>query len=714
MLTKLARTVVRRRGLVALAWLVVALAGLGLSGPVFDRLGQTEGLRPDAESVRAQARIDRLLPGGPVIVAVVDGRFAYDPSLAASVTRATEDLARTAGVTDVDSIYTSPGGQVAPDNRSSLMLVELAEGLDEARLHALQDTVVARLHRIDAPRVLVGGKELAEREFAEQAVHDLARGEVLALAVLLVVLLVVFGGVVAAALPLIVAVASISGTLLVLLPVGLVTPVSEYSVNVVTLLGLGLAVDYSLLVLARFREERAAGHEPAGAVELAVASAGRTVVYSALVVALALAALLVFAEPLLRSMALPGAAVVLLGALAAVTLLPALLALWGRRVAAARPPRPAARRLLPRLAAFAQRRAAQVAPLVALALVTAALPFAHANLADAGPESLPRGSPSRQVDQLARERFGRGVDPVSVLVDVDDSEPAFVELANRVNQLPGVRLLENRPDVPGGHAIIDVTPDSRASAGPEARRLVSEIRALDTPFAKQVAGTAAEVVDYRASVAARLPFALGLIVLVTFLLLFQLTGSLVVPVKALVMNLLSLGASLGALVWIFQDGHLSGPLGFDPVGAIDLTTPLLLLVLTFGLSMDYEVFLLARIKEAWDRTGDNAGAIEVGLQRSGPVVTAAATCIVVVFVGFAAGALLPLKALGVGMTIAVLLDVTVVRGLLLPATMQLLGDRNWWAPAPLRRVHGRLLRRGSAPAQAPRPPAAPDPGVRAG
>src|SRR5262245_8352118 len=284
LLTKLARTVVRRRGLVALAWLAVALAGLGLSGPVFDRLGQTEGLRPDAESVRAQARIDRLLPGGPVIVAVVDGRFAYDPSLAASVTRATEDLARTAGVTDVDSIYTSPGGQVAPDNRSSLMLVELAGGLDEARLRALQDTVVARLHRIGAPRVLVGGKELAEREFAEQAVHDLARGEVLALAVLLVVLLVVFGGVVAAALPLIVAVASISGTLLVLLPVGLVTPVSEYSVNVVTLLGLGLAVDYSLLVLARFREERAAGHEPAGAVERALASAGRTVVYSALVV----------------------------------------------------------------------------------------------------------------------------------------------------------------------------------------------------------------------------------------------------------------------------------------------------------------------------------------------------------------------------------------------------------------------------------------------
>jgi RND superfamily putative drug exporter len=705
--------VVRRRRLVLLAWLAVVLGATLLGGAVFDRLGETEGLRPDAESVVAEARIDRLLPGGPVMVAVVDGRFAYEPELVRSVTLAVQELARTPGVTDTDSLYTSPGGQVAPDNRSSLLLVQLAEGLDEGELHAVQDRVVARLQRIDAPRVLVGGKELAEREFAEQAVRDLARGELAALALLLVVLLVVFGGIVAAGLPLVVALVSISGTVLALLPIGLVTPVSEYSVNVVTLLGLGLAVDYSLLVVARFREERS-GTAPGAAIERAVDSAGRTVVFSALAVASALAGLLVFAEPLLRSIALPGAAVALLGALASVTLLPALLAMWGGRIPPARPPRPAGRGVLPRLAAVAQRRPGVTATLVTLALLALALPFAHANLADAGPESLPRASQSRQVDQLARERFGRGADPVTVLVDVDDGDPAFVAFANQVNRLDSVRLLENRPDVPDGHAILDITPERDGPAGATARRLVTQLRALDTPFGKQVTGTAAEEVDYRASVAGRLPFALGLIVVATFVLLFLLTGSLVVPAKALAMNLLSLGASLGALVWIFQDGQLTWLLRFDPVGAVDLTTPVLLLVLTFGLSMDYEVFLLARIKEAWDASGDNRQAISAGLQRSGPIVTAAATCMVVVFLGFAAGALLPLKALGVGMTVAVLLDVTVVRGLLLPATMQLLGDLNWWAPPPLRRLRERLGL--GAPPGGPPPPQVPavDRGVRTG
>jgi RND superfamily putative drug exporter len=249
--------------------------------------------------------------------------------------------------------------------------------------------------------------------------------------------------------------------------------------------------------------------------------------------------------------------------------------------------------------------------------------------------------------------------------------------------------VNNRPDVPDGQAIVDVLPDGRAS-GPTATRLVAELRALATPFDKQVTGPAAKVVDYRRSVATRMPIALGVIALATLVLLFAMTGSIVVPVKALVMNVLSLGASLGCMVWVFQDGHLSGLLGFDPSGSIDLTIPVLVVIFTFGLSMDYEVFLLARIKEVWDRTGDNDRAVAAGLARSGRVVTAAAACIVVVFLGFAAGRLLPLKALGVGMTVAIVLDVTVVRGLLLPAVMKLLGDRNWWAPPALARLHHRF------------------------
>jgi RND superfamily putative drug exporter len=691
---RLARLIVRRRRLVALIWLVALAAGAIFGGQVFDRLGETEGLRPDAESVVAEHRIEQLVPEGQLVIAVIDGRFVYDPELVADVTRVVGQLQSMDGVLDVDSIYTSPGGGIASDNQATLATVELRDGLPEDEQYALQDRVVAALESIDAPRVLVGGPDLAERAFVEQSVRDLARGETVAFSVLLVLLLLVFGGLVAAGLPLLVALVSVSVTLLALLGLGHVVPVSEYSVNIVTFLGIGLAVDYSLLLVARFREERAGGLEVPDAAARSLVTAGRTVAFSGLTVSIALAGMLVFAEPLLRSMALAGVVVVLLVAAAAVTLVPALLVMWGRRIRPARA-RPDDRGLLYRLSRVAQARAGLVAVVVAGALVLVATPFLGANLEDAGVESLPRSSEARQVDDQVRTRFGGTIEPISVVVGVDDGSPDYLDFLNRAAGLEGVRAVDNRPDVPDGQAIVDVLPEGRAS-GPTATRLVSELRALPTPFAKQVTGPAAKVVDYRRSVGARLPIALGVIVLATLVLLFAMTGSVVVPLKALVMNVLSLGASLGIVVWIFQDGHLSWLLDFDAAGSIDLTTPLLVVVFAFGLSMDYEVFLLARIKEIWDRTGDNDRAVAVGLARSGRVVTAAAACIVVVFLGFAAGRLLPLKALGVGMTVAIVLDVTIVRGLLLPAVMKLLGDRNWWAPPALARLHDRLHLRDDA------------------
>jgi putative drug exporter of the RND superfamily len=685
---RLAPLIVRRRRLVALIWLVALSAGAIFGGKVFDHLGETEGLRPDAESVVAEHRIEQLVPEGQLVIAVIDGRFVYDPELVADVTRVVGQLQSMDGVLDVDSIYTSPGGGIASDNQATLATVELRDGLPEDEQYALQDRVVAALESIDAPRVLVGGPDLAERAFVEQSVRDLARGETVAFSVLLVLLLLVFGGLVAAGLPLLVALVSVSVTLLALLGLGHVVPVSEYSVNIVTFLGIGLAVDYSLLLVARFREERAGGLEVPDAAARSLVTAGRTVAFSGLTVSIALAGMLVFAEPLLRSMALAGVVVVLLVAAAAVTLVPALLAMWGRRIRPARA-RPDDHGLLYRLSRVAQARAGLVAVVVAGALVLVATPFLGANLEDAGVESLPRSSEARQVDDQVRTRFGGTIEPISVVVGVDDGSPDYLDFLNRAAGLEGVRAVDNRPDVPDGQAIVDVLPEGRAS-GPTATRLVSELRAIPTPFAKQVTGPAAKVVDYRRSVGARLPIALGVIVLATLVLLFAMTGSVVVPLKALVMNVLSLGASLGIVVWIFQDGHLSWLLDFDPAGSIDLTTPLLVVVFAFGLSMDYEVFLLARIKEIWDRTGDNDRAVAVGLARSGRVVTAAAACIVVVFLGFAAGRLLPLKALGVGMTVAIVLDVTIVRGLLLPAVMTLLGDRNWWAPPALARLYARL------------------------
>jgi RND superfamily putative drug exporter len=351
-----------------------------------------------------------------------------------------------------------------------------------------------------------------------------------------------------------------------------------------------------------------------------------------------------------------------------------------------------------RLSRLVQRFAPAIVVVVAALLILLALPFRHARLENSGLESLPRSSESRQLFEAVDDRFqDGGTDPVVVVVESAPGNPLVADYLRRVEALPGVVRVEPRQGTPPQITVLDVVPEG-SSEGPAATRLVERIRALERPVAAGVTGPAAFLVDYRDSLTSRLPYALGLIGLATFALLFLMTGSVVVPVKAIVMCILSLGASFGALVWVFQEGHLSGLLGFDSPGMVDITVPVLIFVFAFGLSMDYEVFLLSRIKEAWDQTGDNDLAVALGLQRTGRIVTSAAALIVVVFLGFAAGELLTIKEVGLGMAIAVVLDATVVRMLLVPATMKLMGRWNWWAPTPLRRLHDRwgLVERGPA------------------
>jgi len=591
---------------------------------------------------------------------------------------------------------------IAEDRRAVMVRVELETGMPGGGFDRAVDRVGERLRAVDAPRVLVGGDEIAREEFQDQAQEDLERGETLALPVMLVLLLLVFRGFVAAVTPLLVAVVAVAGALLILLGVSHVADISAYSVNVITMLGLGLAVDYSLLVISRFREERAAGLELPEAIERTLATAGRTVAFSGLTVAAALCGLLAFAEPFLRSLAWGGIGVVLVAMVAAVTLVPALLGLWGRRI---RPGRAGAgdRGLFFRLSRVVQRAAPVIVVLVAALLVLLAVPFRHARLENSGLESLPRSSASRQLFDTVDARFaGGGTDPIVVVVESVPGSPLVADYLHRVGQLPGVARVEPRQGTPPQLTVLDVVPQG-TSEGPVATRLVQRIRALERPVAVGVTGPAAFLVDYRDSLTSRLPYALGLIGLATFALLFLMTGSVVVPVKAIVMNMLSLGASFGALVWVFQEGHLSGLLGFDPPGMVDITVPVLIFVFAFGLSMDYEVFLLSRIKEAWDETGDNDRAVALGLQRTGRIVTSAAALIVIVFLGFAAGELLTIKEVGLGMAIAVVLDATVVRMLLVPATMKLMGRWNWWAPPAVRRLHDRFGLAEQRPPAPPRP-----------
>jgi RND superfamily putative drug exporter len=701
----LGRFVYRRRVPVALAWVLVLGVGIGVGGEVFGRLGTGSGLRDDAESVVVADLLGRVAGGGSGITGLVDGRPAADPAFQAEIAAAVDDLEATPGVGRVTSPWVDGRevpGLVAADGGAVLVRVELEAGLWGGDHQQAVERVGERLRAVDAPRVLVGGEERAREEFQERAQEDLERGETLALPVMLVLLFLVFRGVVAAVTPLLVAIVAVAGALLILLGVSEVADISAYSVNVVTMLGLGLAVDYSLLVVSRFREERAAGLDLPAAIERTLATAGRTVAFSGLTVAAALGGLLAFAEPFLRSLAWGGIGVVLVAMVAAVTLVPALLGLWGRRIKPSRvrgsgglkpsPPegQPSDHGVFYRLSRLVQRYASVIVVLVAALLVLLALPFRHARLQNSGLESLPRSSESRQLFETVRARFqDGGTDPVVVVVESAPGSPLVAAYLDRIGELGGVARVETRPGTPPQLTVLDVVPEG-TSEGPVATGLVERIRALERPVAAGVTGSAAFLVDYRDSLTSRLPYALGLIGLATFALLFLMTGSVVVPVKAIVMNVLSLGASFGALVWVFQDGHLSGLLGFDPPGMVDITVPVLIFVFAFGLSMDYEVFLLSRIKEAWDQTGDNDRAVALGLQRTGRIVTSAAALIVIVFLGFAAGELLTIKEVGLGMAIAVVLDATVVRMLLVPATMKLMGRWNWWAPPSLRRLHDRF------------------------
>ena len=692
MFATLGRFVYRRRVPVALAWVLVLGVGIGVGGEVFGRLGTGSGLRDDAESVVVADLLGRVAGGGSEITGLVDGRPATDPAFQAEIAAAVDDLEATPGVGRVTSPWVDGRevpGLVATDGGAVLVRVELEAGLWGRDHQRAVERVGERLQAVDAPRVLVGGEDRAQEEFQERAQKDLERGETLALPVMLVLLFLVFRGVVAAVTPLLVAIVAVAGALLILLGVSEVADISVYSVNVVTMLGLGLAVDYSLLVVSRFREERAAGLDLPAAIERTLATAGRTVAFSGLTVAAALGGLLAFAEPFLRSLAWGGIGVVLVAMVAAVTLVPALLGLWGRRIKPSRVT-PSDHGVFYRLSRLVQRYAPVIVVLVAALLVLLALPFRHARLQNSGLESLPRSSESRQLFETVRARFqDGGTDPVVVVVESAPGSPLVAAYLDRVGELPGVARVATRPGTPPQLTVLDVVPEG-TSEGPVATGLVERIRALERPVAAGVTGPAAFLVDYRDSLTSRLPYALGLIGLATFALLFLMTGSVVVPVKAIVMNVLSLGASFGALVWVFQDGHLSGLLGFDPPGMVDITVPVLIFVFAFGLSMDYEVFLLSRIKEAWDQTGDNDLAVAVGLQRTGRIVTSAAALIVIVFLGFAAGELLTIKEVGLGMAIAVVLDATVVRMLLVPATMKLMGRWNWWAPPSLRRLHDRF------------------------
>jgi RND superfamily putative drug exporter len=739
MLARLGRFTVRRRVLVLVAAVLAMVVAGGVGGGVAKHLSGGGFEDPAAESSEAKRVLEASFGSrnpNLVLLVTAKGGSVDSPTAAAAGAALTRELAAETGISQAVSYWTlgSPPPLRSSDESRALVLATIA-GDDDLVAERIEH-LSPRYTRPDGAEisVAVGGFAEVFRQVSTQIEHDLVRAEMISLPIVLILLVLVFGSVVAASLPLGIGALAVIGTFLVLRILASFTQVSIFALNLTTAMGMGLAIDYSLFIVSRYREELRAGQAPADAIERTVKTAGRTVIFSSLTVAVSLAAMLVFPLAFLRSFAYAGIAVVALAAVGAVVVLPALLAVLGHRVDKwvvwRRPAKVEGTGFWHRVAMAVMRRPVPVATAVVLLLGLLGAPFLNIAFGLPDDRNLPAAASSRQVQDIIRTEFASNeAGALSVVAaGIGDPQTRLPELeryAQDLSRAPGAA----RVDTLAGSYIDgqQVAPPNEASgrfAGRDGtwlavvpgvepysaagETLVKAVRAVPSPFADvKVAGLSAELVDSKTSLFGKMPLALGLIGLVTFVALFLMTGGILVPVKAIIVNLLSLSATFGAMVWIFQEGHLSGVLDFTATGTIATTMPILMFCIAFGLSMDYEVFLLSRIKEEYDASGDNVSSVALGLERTGRIVTAAAALLAVVFLAFATSQVTFIKLFGLGLALAVILDATLIRAVLVPAFMRLAGDANWWAPAPLRRLHARFGFSDSegpdeAPAVAPR------------
>jgi RND superfamily putative drug exporter len=720
------------------AVLALSVTWLILSGVAIATGGEPQNANSfDFESGRGFALMSSQLPKSGVNFTLIlsdANRLSADDQFHQEVTRALAPLAADARVGGIQTPYTAPPSlasqMVSSDGHRILAIVSLSIGFAAARRQFGE----MRAEVVPPARMAVtatGDVPLAY-DFDSLLAADLEKAEIGSSVVALVLLLVVFGTAVGALVCLAIGLLAVTGGVGAALLLAHATDVSTYAVNIVTLIGLGIAIDYSLFVVSRFREELANGRDVREAVAVAMATAGRAIAFSGLTVSIGLAAMLFYRGTFLVSMGICGAIVVAVSVLLALTFLPALLAVLGPRVnrfsIPVLRPRPFGQGMWHRIAVAVMRRPLLVLLPTVAVLLAAGAPFLHLHLANTDVTQLPATADARQGAELLASAFpSQGANLVEVVVHFDAGSPlspANVAIADtvsgRLRSTPGVAAVRSYVDIDPrlslsgyqqlyagssgalpasardevsrtvGHniALLEaVTPYLPASDA--AHALVRTIRAEDTvPGATTVVtGDTAFDIDFVQYILQQTPLAVGFAMLTTIVVLFLLLRSVILPIKAVLMNLLSLSAAFGAMVWIFQDGHLSSLLNVTP-SAIDPTLPVLLFCVVFGLSMDYEVFLLTRMQEAWHRTHDNRAAVAEGLERSGRLVTGAAAIMITVFLAFGLARVITIKATGIGMAVAVLADATLVRALVVPALMRLLGRANWWAPRWAHRLPG--------------------------
>ncbi|PWS49710.1 transporter [Streptomyces sp. FT05W] len=714
---RLVRLLSRRRHVFLALTLLVTL-GLGAVGTgVFGKLSGGGWTPADSDSARADALLrEHFRSGSPDLVLLVGAPGSVDePRAAAAGRRLTERLRTDARVRHLDSYW--PDGDpalVSRDRSTALISLRLRGG--EHAVSASAEDIRREADAGTAPlKASAAGRAVAKRDLEKQSRHDLVRAELIAAPLVLLILVWVFGNLPSALLALSVGGIAVVGTLALLRALTEFTQVSVFAVNLTTALGFGLAIDYGLFLITRHREELAAGRDVREAVLVSVRTAGRTVFFSALTVTLSMAALLVFPLHFLRSLAYAGMSVAALAGLTAVLVLPVCLLVAGDRVTGRRGPPPSAGEggggLFHRTARTVMRRPALTVVLVVPLLLCLASPFQRVEFGLSDDRALGAASPVHRATDVVRDDFGTQATALASIVLPGlpgTSSRSLDDYARQVSLTSHVLRVDTATgSYAGGRPSAPPAPASARFSGPEGgwlsvvtdaepfsvegRALVRALRAVPAPVPALVGGDAAALVDTGDVVGERLGSAVAIIVLVIFTLLFLFTGSVLVPVKALLLNLLSLTATFGAIVHIFQDGNLRWLVGdFLVTGTTDTLLPVLMFCIAFGVSMDYEMFLLSRIMEEHRRTGDTTSAVAFGLEQTGRLFTAAALVLGIAMAAMATSPLTPLKLLGVGLTLAVVLDATLVRMLLVPAIMKMAGRANWWCPRPLRRLHARF------------------------
>ncbi|MET9375923.1 MMPL family transporter [Streptomyces sp. NPDC002992] len=690
-LARLGALAVRRSGAVLLTALFLFL-GLGVyaAGAQAD-LDLARWDAPGSESVEAaRALREDFSTGNPNLALLVTARGGdIDDAATARAARAlAAEVAALPHVTDTHTYWSGQSPALrSKDGSRGLILARLEGTATETRAQLAE--LSPRLTRTTPELVVqVGGQEEISRQVGEQARADFLTAEALVLPAVVLLLILVYRRTAAALITVGTGLLSVVATLAGLRLLAQITPVSTFAANIALVLGLGLGIDYSLFLITRYREERAAGHPQPQAVVRATGAAGRTVVFSGVTVAVSLSALLAFPFFFLSSFAYAGILVVLTAIGGAVLVLPAALARWGHRMERATPP--AASGLWHRTALRALRRPVLSGAAVLGVLLLAGSPLLGLRFGLPDERTLPAGTSSRTTSEIVHREFAaEPTDTVQVVVPAPVDRSALTAYAAELARLPGVFGVEPPAYGKSGAALLAVVPTQRAMYG-DVPAFVERIRTADGPPGVLVGGYPAETTDFRATLLDRLPLVVGLVLTATFVILFLLTGSLLLPAKATVLNLLSLSVMFGCLVYVFQDGHFASVLGFTPTGSIEPSIPVLMFCVVYGLSMDYEVFMLARIKEEYERTGDTERAVVAGIRRTAPLITAAAGILALSFAAYATGGVVFLKELGIGTALTVLVDATLIRLVLLPVTMRLAGRANWWAPGPLRRLHRRF------------------------